>query len=111
MYQQFCDRNLALKKREDELQQNVDELEAKKTDLQKTRHYESPSESQDNIADSTYLNLKAKLEEIIANSNVSLSHPNTATNYDQNENYEILNSSLKVEPSSRTLIFDTKDLF
>jgi hypothetical protein len=36
VYQDFCDRNLALKNREDELQLNVNELEAKKTELQKT---------------------------------------------------------------------------
>jgi hypothetical protein len=34
--QDFCDRNLALKKREDELQQNIDEMENKKAELQKT---------------------------------------------------------------------------
>ncbi|MGH9951901.1 MAG: hypothetical protein ACRD5J_09765 [Nitrososphaeraceae archaeon] len=36
VYQQFCDRNLALKNREDELQLNVDKLEAKEIELQKT---------------------------------------------------------------------------
>jgi hypothetical protein len=36
VYQQFCDRNLALKKREDELQLNVDKLEAKEIELQRT---------------------------------------------------------------------------
>ena len=36
VYQDFCDRNLALKKREDELQLNVDNLEAKEIELQKT---------------------------------------------------------------------------
>src|SRR5918995_5779811 len=34
VYQQFVDRNLALKKREDELQLNVDKLEAKEIELQ-----------------------------------------------------------------------------
>ena len=36
IYQQFCDRNLELRKRNDELQLNVNKLEAKKTELQKT---------------------------------------------------------------------------
>jgi hypothetical protein len=36
VYQQFCDQNLALKKREDELKHSVDELEAKESELQKT---------------------------------------------------------------------------
>ena len=32
-YQDFCDRNLKLKKREDELQLSINELEAKKAEL------------------------------------------------------------------------------
>jgi hypothetical protein len=32
-YQQFCDRNLELKKREDELQLSINELEAKEAEL------------------------------------------------------------------------------
>lgn len=36
VYQDFCDRNLALKNREDELQHNIEELEAKKTILNKS---------------------------------------------------------------------------
>lgn len=36
VYQDFCDRNLVLKRREDELQQSVNKLEAKETELQKT---------------------------------------------------------------------------
>ena len=35
-YQLFCDRNLALKNREDELQSSVNDLEIKETKLQKT---------------------------------------------------------------------------
>ena len=35
-YQQFVDRNIALKRREDELQQNVNKLEAKEIELLKT---------------------------------------------------------------------------
>jgi predicted transcriptional regulator len=60
VYQQFCDRNLELKKREDELQQNIDELEAKRTDLQKTttesNHY--LAEFQENNSDNDNLNLE-----------------------------------------------------
>ena len=36
VYQDFCDRNLALKNREDELQSSVNDLEIKETKLQKT---------------------------------------------------------------------------
>jgi hypothetical protein len=35
VYQDFCDRNLVLNKREDELQLNIDKLEAKEIELQK----------------------------------------------------------------------------
>jgi hypothetical protein len=36
IYQDFCDRNLKLKKREDELQLNIGKLEAKEVELEKT---------------------------------------------------------------------------
>jgi hypothetical protein len=36
VYQDFCDRNLALKNREDELQSSINDLEIKETELQKT---------------------------------------------------------------------------
>ena len=36
IYQQFCDRNIVLKRREDKLQHSINELEAKKTELQET---------------------------------------------------------------------------
>lgn len=60
VYQQFCDRNLELKKREDELQQNIDELEAKRTDLQKTTTESNLhlAEFQENNSDNDNLNLE-----------------------------------------------------
>jgi chromosome segregation ATPase len=73
IYQDFCDRNLKLKKRENELQLAVNELEGKVTNLQQ-RFDKSLSELQDLTED------------------------------------EKPHCSLKVEPS-RTVIFDTKDLF
>jgi hypothetical protein len=108
IYQQFCDRNIALKKREKELLNTISELQAKEAELQMTRHSESLSESQDNRAD---LNPEVQLEDIISTNNVLLSHPNITTNNHQNENNETPHSPPKVEPSSRTLIFDAKDLF
>ena len=36
IYQDFCNRNLELRKREDELQHSINELEAKKTELKET---------------------------------------------------------------------------
>jgi hypothetical protein len=41
VYQDFCDRNLKLKKREDELLLSISELEGKKAELQKTDNDES----------------------------------------------------------------------
>jgi serine phosphatase RsbU (regulator of sigma subunit) len=61
VYQQFIDRNVALKKREDELQLSISELERKET-----RFNESLSEFQEN--DDT--NLEVKEEEVISMINV-----------------------------------------
>jgi predicted transcriptional regulator len=83
VYQDFCDRNLALKNREDELQLSVKELEAKEAELQKTTLNESLSELQENNTD----------------------------NIDPDPEAETFQYPPQVEPSSRTLIFDTKDLF
>jgi len=90
IYQQFIDRNIELKRREDELQLSINGLEAKKTKLNK-----SLSEFQYNI------NLDPDVEQgdVILTNDV-LIPPHVAINYPS-----------KVEPSSRTLIFDTKDLF
>jgi hypothetical protein len=48
IYQQFIDSNIALKKRENELRQTIDELEAKKAELQKPKLNESLPEFHDN---------------------------------------------------------------
>jgi uncharacterized coiled-coil DUF342 family protein len=105
-YQQFCDRNVALKNREDELLKTINKLEAKKTELQKSL---SQSKFQESNTMSTNLNLKAKFEEIISASNETIQQP--TNNHHQNENNEMLHSPPLVEPSSRKLIFDTKDFF
>jgi hypothetical protein len=108
VYQQFCDRNLALRNREDELLKTINELEAKKTELQKSL---SQSKFQESNAMSTNLNLKAKFEEIIYASNESIQRSNITNNHHQNEDNEMLHSPSMVEPSSRKLIFDTKNFF
>jgi hypothetical protein len=77
--------------------------------LQKTGFNESLSESQDNNVDGTSLNLKAKLEEIISTSDMSMQRSNISTNYHQKQNVMHPNPPKK-EPF-RTLIFDTKDWF
>src|SRR5918996_1130011 len=49
VYQDFCNRNLALKNREDELQSSVNDLEAKEAELQKTTtELQHPAEVHEN---------------------------------------------------------------
>ena len=50
-YQQFVDRNIELKKREDELQHSVNKLEGKKAELQKTNSNEYISQFQESNMD------------------------------------------------------------
>ena len=106
-YQQFVDRNIELKNREDELLKTIGELEAKKIELQKTV---SQSEFQDNDTDNTNVILKARFEEIISTSDVSIQRSNITTDYYQNDN-DAFHFHPKVKSSFRPLIFDTKDLF
>jgi hypothetical protein len=61
IYQDFCDRNVELKNREDELQLTISELEGKIADLQKTRFNESLSQFQGNDSDITNLNPEVKI--------------------------------------------------
>jgi Bacterial regulatory proteins, luxR family len=111
-YQQFCDRNVALKNREDELLKTISELDAKQTELQKTLDglKQQVSEFQDINANNTNLNSEVKLDGISANNSIEQPPPNTAINYHQIE-HELHHFHPKVEPISRTLIFDTKDFF
>ncbi|HYZ59048.1 MAG TPA: hypothetical protein VE544_05260, partial [Nitrososphaeraceae archaeon] len=101
-YQQFVDRNVALKRREDELRLSISELERKETRLN-----ESLSEFQDNNADNDCLAPEVKQENIISTNDVFIPLPNMVINSHQNEN----EMHTQVEPSSRALVFDTKDLF
>jgi hypothetical protein len=59
VYQDFCDRNIELKKREDELLHTIGELEAKRTELQKIRLNESSPEFQESNRDNYSLRLEA----------------------------------------------------
>jgi len=77
IYQQFCDRNLGLRRREDELQRTIDELEAKKTKLN-----ESLSEFEESDMDKENSNLEVKQEEeVISMINVLTQHPNMTVDY------------------------------
>ena len=104
VYQQFCDRNLALKKREDELQLYINRLESKENELQKTisRLEQHLSVLEINV-DTTNLSPEVMQEDIISTNDELI----PSLNHNPNE---ILHYSPQVEPSSRTLIFDTKDL-
>jgi predicted transcriptional regulator len=110
-YQQFVDRNITLKKREDELQLSISELEAKKDELQKATAGPNQilAELQINNIENT-INPEVKQEDIISTNDVFIPSPNRVFNYYRSEN-KTLHYPPQVEPSSRTLIFDTKDLF
>jgi len=81
-YQQFCDRNLELKKREDELQHGINELEAKKTELQETT-----TDSNQHVAEFQETNADLEMEQEIVMLMNDLSTPpqNIANSYHQNE--------------------------
>ncbi len=55
IYQQFCDRNVALKNREDELQLSINELDAKKVEPQKNMLNECPPEFHEGNTDNDNL--------------------------------------------------------
>src|ERR671918_2038621 len=98
VYQDFCNRNLVLKRREDELQLSISELERKETRLN-----ESLSEFQENDD----FNVEVKEEEVTSMIDELTQQPNMAIDYRPNEN-ETLYYPSRVEPSSsRTVIFDT----
>ena len=93
------------------LQLNVNKLEAKKTELQKTTTelQQHLAELQENNTYRDNLNPEVK-QEIISTNDVFIPSPNMIIDYQQNEN-ETLHYPSQVEPSFRTLIFDTTDLF
>ncbi|MGB7664224.1 MAG: hypothetical protein WBL67_15925 [Nitrososphaeraceae archaeon] len=81
IYQQFVDRNLELKRREVEHQRNIDKMENKKAELQKTT-----TELRQHLADfqenNTYrdsLNPVVKRENIISTNDVFIASPNMAS--------------------------------
>jgi ribosomal protein S4 len=114
VYQDFCNRNLALKNREDELQLSINELEIKETELQKTSTglKQQLSEHRENNVFDNNLDPEIKQEEVISINDISVLPLNIAVNYHPTENNEILHHHpTQAEPSSRTLIFDTKDLY
>jgi hypothetical protein len=108
IYQLFCDRNLALKNREDELQSSVNDLEIKEAELKKTT-----TELQQHLADlrdNTDLNPEVNQEVVISTDDILMPQPENAI-YHSNENGIFPHPSRVESSPSRTVIFDTKDLF
>ena len=85
-YQQFVDRNIELKKREDELQLSINGLEAKETELRMniTGLKQQLSELRGNNLDNVKLNPEFK--EDITTNDVFIPSPDMTINYHQNEN-------------------------
>jgi predicted transcriptional regulator len=104
IYQQFVDSNSGLKKRENELRQIINELEAKRAELQKPKPLSEFHENNDNKD----VNFEAQQEEVISINDVLIPQPNVSISYNENEN-ETSNYPSQVEPPSRTVIFETKD--
>jgi hypothetical protein len=83
-------------------------LEAKKAELQKPKLNEPLPECHENNGNKV-VNLEVQQEDdVISINDVLIPEPNVSTNYNQYEN-ETSHYHIKVESSSRTLIFDTKD--
>ena len=106
IYQGFCDRNIELNKREDELQHSVNELEAKEAELQETT-----TDSNQHVTEfqETNADLEMEQEIVMLMNDLSTPPPNIANSYHQNED-EMPHYPSQVESTSRTLICDTKDL-
>ena len=87
IYQQFCDRNIALKNREGELLRATSELnELDKIITELKQHV---LELRENETDITNLNPEVKHNGTISTNDILLSHPNLANHHHQNESYEI----------------------
>ena len=97
VYQQFVDRNVALKRRDDELQLSISELERKETRLN-----ESLSEFQEN----SDINLEVKEEEVISMLNALTQQPNMAIDHHPTENNTHRYPPQVESSPSRSLIFD-----
>lgn len=81
-------------------------LEAKKAELQKPKPLSEFHENNDNKD----VNFEVQQEDDISINDVLIPQPKMSINYNQNENEnETCHYASQVEPSSRTVIFDTKD--
>ena len=96
-YQRFCDRNLALKNREDELKLSINKLEAKQVELRKTTTglEQHLAELQENNAYHDNLNSEVKQQYIISTDDIFKQLPNMIIDYPSNEN-EILQIDIRI---------------
>ena len=81
IYQDFCDRNLEMNKRINELHLIVDELEAKRTELQKTT-----TESNQPLAEFQEINAEMEQEIAMLMNKLSTPPPNIANSSHKDEN-------------------------
>jgi hypothetical protein len=101
-----------MNKRINELQQTINELEAKEDELQKTITglKQQVLELRQNKVNNNILDPEIKQEEVILTNDVSIPSSNMITDYHSKED-DTLHYSSQIESSSRRVIFDTKDLF
>jgi hypothetical protein len=84
-------------------------LEAKKAELQKPKLNEPLPECHENNGNKDVSLEVQQEDDVIAINDVLIPQPNMSINYHQNESETLPSSQAK--QSSRTLIFDTKNLF
>jgi hypothetical protein len=91
---------------------SISEKEYKEAELQKTftSVQQHIAEVQENNVYNNNLNLEIKQEEVVFTNDIFIPPSNMVIDYYPNEN-QSLHYPPRVESSSRTLIFDTKDLF
>jgi hypothetical protein len=116
LYQDFCNRNLKLKNREDELKLSINELEFKEADLQKkitnlNQHLSELDLSEREIdAENEHPDSGMEQEGDRLMDELSVIPPSNMTNDNHQDENKIGFYQSQVEPSSGTLIFDTKNL-
>jgi uncharacterized protein with von Willebrand factor type A (vWA) domain len=102
IYQQFCDRNIELKNREDELRVTIRELQDKKEELRKTRLEESIPELKNKINNNINL-----ADDFIVMDDVLIPQPQPhMTNNHLNEN-KVLNGESTLSSSVNEYTTDT----
>jgi uncharacterized protein YgiM (DUF1202 family) len=105
IYQDFCDRNLKLKNREDELQLSVNELEAKRTELMR-----STTESNQHITEFQEINAEMEQEIAMLMNKLSTPPPNIANSSHKDENEMLQYSFSSLLPLSESQVLVVPDI-